>query len=906
MSEAREPAVGAAVLEDGVGSEGALLAQLFTWAGGVWLAFALLFIVVYAVMRSPASLIFGLMTGALWLAARIGRRWALEGRIQPALFLVSLPLWLVSILLGARGSYTLGPAALFAVWPMVLGVSYSTRDAQRRTLLISAAVFAVAATLSTVDNLLPSTLSDVAMARMSLSALVAALGLICLSLWHSGSRMRDALLEARDKNRALEESERTLELKVNERTAELEGINVVSRTVNATLDFDRVVQAINDSLRSVFAFDQMGIFLLDETGRRLRLDRQTGDDFPAELGERLRSEGIPVAESESAMVASIREGRAVFLADVDPSRVQSFSPTDRAIYEANPMRSLLLCPLEIQGEMRGCIFFTSLVEPFQLEPSEIDTIQRYVTPLGAAMQNARLFAEAEASRAAAQEANQTKSQFLANMSHELRTPLNAIIGYSEMLQEEAEDDGNEDYVPDLAKIQSSGRHLLELINGVLDLSKIESGKMEVFLEDFDVAELVKGVEGTIQPLVRKNENQLEVNDLEGVGAMRSDVTKLRQMLFNLLSNASKFTQGGRIGLEVERARVGSDDWLHFRVSDSGIGMDAQQLEKVFEEFSQADASTTRQYGGTGLGLPITKKFCEMLGGSIVATSEPGAGSTFEIHLPALAPSPEAEAPTARSSEDAASSEVAPEGARTVLAIDDDEAARDLIRRFLAAEGYRVLTAADGTEGLRLAREHSPDLITLDVIMPDVDGWTVLERLKADAELEKIPVILLTMTDERNLGFALGASQYLTKPIDRERLAEALRLHQGDAHSAPALIVDDDADAREVLRRGLERAGWAVLEADNGRVGLERLAEAMPGLILLDLMMPEMDGFEFVAELRRHETWRSIPVVVITAKELTADDRDRLEGDIVRVLQKGAFSRDDLLAEVKRLAQSTAV
>ncbi len=510
--------------------------------------------------------------------------------------------------------------------------------------------------------------------------------------------------------------------------------------------------------------------------------------------------------------------------------------------------------------------------------------------------------EAVEAREIAQEANQAKSAFLANMSHELRTPLNAIIGYSEMLQEEARDDGNESYLPDLSKILVSGRHLLELINGVLDLAKIESGKMDVYLEEFDVAELVKGVEGTILPLVRKNSNQIELSGLDDLGRMHSDVTKLRQMLFNLLSNACKFTQEGEVRLEAERITEAGEDWLHLRVTDSGIGMNEEQLAKVFDEFSQADASTTKEYGGTGLGLPITKKFCEMLGGSIIATSEPGQGSTFEIRLPARAPAQEEEDATPEQATGGALADAAPEGAPTVLAIDADDAAQDLIARFLGSEGYRVVTVADGEEALRLAREERPDLITLDVMMPKVDGWSVLQQLKDDPELATIPVILLTMTDERNLGFALGASEYLTKPIDRDQLARVLTKYEGGDPSAPALVVDDEPANRDILRKGLEGAGWPVVEAENGQVALDRLAEALPRLILLDLMMPVMDGFEFVAELRKNEAWRLVPVLVITAKEITREDRARLEGQVSRILAKGSFGQQELVREVRKLVR----
>jgi signal transduction histidine kinase/DNA-binding response OmpR family regulator len=510
--------------------------------------------------------------------------------------------------------------------------------------------------------------------------------------------------------------------------------------------------------------------------------------------------------------------------------------------------------------------------------------------------------EVALARDAAMEANRAKSTFLANMSHELRTPLNAILGYSEMLQEEAQDAGQGDLVPDLQKIHSSGRYLLELINGVLDLSKIESGKMEIYLERFDVAELVRGVEGTIQPLVRKNGNTLEVSGLEGLGSMRSDVTKVRQVLFNLLSNASKFTKEGVIRLDARRESGTSGDRLSFTVSDTGIGMTPVQLARVFEEFTQADTSTTREYGGTGLGLPISKKFCEMLGGTLEASSEAERGSRFGATLPAETAEAPEEKPerTGTNVPASKSGTTRPAAPTTVLVVDDEATARELVARFLTRNGYRVLLASGGEEALALAREHSPDVITLDVIMPEVDGWAVLGRLKSDPRVADIPVILMTIADDQNLGFALGAAEYLTKPIDWNRLELVLRKYRAEEVSPSALVVDDSAVTREMLRRGLEREGWSVVEAENGRVALERVAEHVPQLILLDLMMPEMDGFEVADALRRNEAWRDVPVLVVTSKSLDVDERRRLEGSVARVFQKGSFSREDILSEIRRL------
>jgi signal transduction histidine kinase/ActR/RegA family two-component response regulator len=376
---------------------------------------------------------------------------------------------------------------------------------------------------------------------------------------------------------------------------------------------------------------------------------------------------------------------------------------------------------------------------------------------------------------AAEEASRAKSAFLANMSHELRTPLNAIIGYSEILEEDARESGSPDNVRDLKRIQAAGKHLLALINDVLDLSKIEAGKMALHLETFDVEPMIEEMITTLQPAAERNANRLELRMAGNVGAMYADVTKVRQILFNLLSNACKFTEKGTITLDVER-QSGTEDRILFRVTDTGIGMTPEQQRNVFQYFTQADSSTARKYGGTGLGLAISRRFTHMMHGEVRVTSRSGEGSVFTVELPTRVPlessdsAPEAPGPN----EPAVAPDVA---ATTVLVIDDDPAVRDLMTRFLDKMGYLAVQAPSGAEGLRLARELRPDVITLDVVMPDMSGWDVLQELKNDAETASIPVIMVTIVDHETAGLAGGAANYLVKPIDRDQLAVALHKYR---------------------------------------------------------------------------------------------------------------------------------
>jgi signal transduction histidine kinase/CheY-like chemotaxis protein len=535
--------------------------------------------------------------------------------------------------------------------------------------------------------------------------------------------------------------------------------------------------------------------------------------------------------------------------------------------------------------------------PRKITPAQVETLHELAAVVVDQMEHRLVAMRADA-------ANEAKSRFLANMSHELRTPLNAIIGYSEMLQEDAGSLGDPRFVDDLQRIQSAGKHLLTLINDILDLAKIEAGKTDLYLESFDLAAVVDEAVATVAPLAAQNGNELLVEKGPQLGCVRADLTKLRQALFNLLSNAAKFTHNGRIRLSAQRRDEGGSDWIVLSVADTGIGMTPEQVAGLFEAFAQADASTTRKYGGTGLGLAITRRFCRMMGGDVTVESEPGKGSTFTIRVPALMAQSEAQeaskAIAAQATRLAPAPDELPPDAPAILVIDDDPLVHDLLRRTLSREGFRVEAASSGDAGIAFARRVRPAAITLDVLMPRKDGWAVLAELKADPGLSAIPVIMLTILDSRRQAFALGAADYLVKPVDSDRLVASIRRYMNDRPGGEVLVVENEPAIRELERRALQRAGWRVREAGNGREALDRLSEQHPDLILLDLMMPEMDGFELLVELHAHPVWRQIPVVVLTAKELTSEERAMLARRTSRVLDKNACDLSEMVSVVRKV------
>ena len=495
--------------------------------------------------------------------------------------------------------------------------------------------------------------------------------------------------------------------------------------------------------------------------------------------------------------------------------------------------------------------------------------------------------EMETARDEARDASDQKTKFFANMSHELRTPLNAILGYGEMLYEDCEDLGYDDLLPDLKKITSSGSHLLSLINNILDLSKIEAGKMELFITSFEIENMIQTIKDVSEPLAAKNDNGFVINLDGAMGSMSQDETKLRQCLTNFLSNGFKFTKNGTVTLDVKSRLDGEIEFIDFAVIDTGAGMSAEGVAKVFEEYTQAERSTSANYGGTGLGLPISKKFAEMMGGDVVVTSEEGKGSVFTLSVPRECP---------EYNEDEVDSNVINLDAddNLVVLVDDDVAMHDLIKRTISKLNLTLIGATNSEKGMELIREVKPKLILLDVLMPGRDGWSLLKECKTDAELKDIPVIMISQLNQSNLAASLGANDYLTKPIDRTHFVNTIqRLLGTGGKDQKVLVIDDDKDVRELLSRLLKDAGYRPIDARDGKEGLERTKDE-PALIILDLEMPRMDGFEFLDNyIKDVPEDKRAPVLVFSGKDLTDVQEDLLKERVVGLVKKDDVSMDNL-------------
>jgi len=520
------------------------------------------------------------------------------------------------------------------------------------------------------------------------------------------------------------------------------------------------------------------------------------------------------------------------------------------------------------------------------EPSFLLGISEDITEARIA-QEALLRAQGEAERA-----NRAKSQFLASMSHELRTPLNAILGFSELLS----DDTNDKFDKGtrrrfLDQIHSSGQHLLQLINDILDLSKVEAGQMELHLQSVELGELIQEVRASIEPLARSKAIVLNTESSRELSLI-ADSAKVKQMLLNLVSNAIKFTpSGGRIDIRVRRL----ESWVEIAVSDSGIGIAKEDLGRLFAEFQQLDAGPGRQQEGTGLGLALTKRFAELHGGQVIVESELGKGSTFTLRLPLQTSAPRASrAPASVAPPQVASIDL---DRPLVLVVDDNPQAAEILARHLEAGGFRTEVARTGPEALSMAGELRPVAITLDILLPEVDGWEVMSRLKADPATRDIPVVVVSVVDKPLLGRALGAFDYFVKPVDGKALLSRLSQYtfttKVKSEPVQVLVVDDEKANLDMLEALLKPAGFGVLKAGSGQEGIDMARSEMPSLILLDLMMPGLTGFDVVEALRGEEATRSIPIMVLTAKTLTEDDKRALNGQVAAIFQRNSMAGPEL-------------
>lgn len=559
------------------------------------------------------------------------------------------------------------------------------------------------------------------------------------------------------------------------------------------------------------------------------------------------------------------------------------------------------------GELGALIgSFNAMLETIQLKTNELvqaragaegarEQLEEINRTLEARVENrTKLLAKAVKD---AEEASRAKSSFLAKMSHELRTPLNAIIGYSEILREDAAEEGNVRSAADLDKVLSAARHLLDLINDVLDISKIEAGKMELYLETFAIRKLIDEVIATATPLIARKGNHFVLECAADIGSMHADATKLRQMLLNLLSNASKFTENGTITLRV--APLPDGESIEFAVNDTGIGMTSEQQARLFQLFSQADTSTASRYGGTGLGLAISKQFAQIMNGDILVTSAAGVGSTFTIRLPLVIEAKRAKVVN-QASPRLTRAPFSKEKRPKILVIDDDKDIRTVITDILDHSGYEVFTATTGQQGLELAPQMMPDLIILDLVMPGMDGWTVLTKFQHKAALADIPVVILSGASGLEMAMSLGAAAVLAKPVDARRLTAEIAALLAPLPDSYILLVEDDEASRTVVSRVLADEGWQSRTAVHGTAALRLIKQRIPIAIILDLKMAGMNGFELLDLLGKNPAWSAVPVIVTTSMELTADMRDHLRTRVARVLHKGKFTKEELVAILRPL------
>jgi GAF domain-containing protein/DNA-binding response OmpR family regulator len=664
------------------------------------------------------------------------------------------------------------------------------------------------------------------------------------------------------------------------RATQLAAAAEVARDATAILDMDQLLDETVDLISAQFGFYHAGVFLVDDTREHAVLRAAS-----SEGGQRMLERGHKLAVGKAGIVGHVAAtGEPRIALDVGQDAFHL------AVPDLPDTGSEMALPLISRGHVIGVLDVQS-TEGAAFTQEDVTTLQTMADQLATAIENARLFEEIQRTAERLRELDRLKSQFLANMSHELRTPLNSIIGFSRVILKGIDGPLTEVQRTDLQAIYDSGQHLLSLINNVLDLSKIEAGRMEIIFEDMDLREIIEGVMSTAVALVKGKPVELQQSIAPDLPTVRGDPRRIRQVLVNLVGNAAKFTEEGFIHVRAEA----SPTEVTIAVADSGTGIQPDKLGTIFEPFMQVDASTTRRAGGTGLGLSITRYFVEMHGGRIRVESRPGEGSTFYVMLPVEPPPLVQE--TDEESGPAQSALRLDSDQRLVLCVDDDEGVITLFRRYLSRQGYRVIGLTDSTAAVEKARQLKPFAITLDVMMPKQDGWQVIQELKADPNTRHIPVIMCTIMSEKEQGLSLGASDYLIKPILEEHLVAALeRLHHEEGQRR-VLLVGEQPEDRNLLRRMIEsKDGYEVVETSGDREAITLVRQVQPHVIILDLVAQD-DGFDFLEAVKADESTRSIPIVVVAARDLRQEERNTLNRRVEALLQKGLFGQQELLADV---------
>jgi len=669
------------------------------------------------------------------------------------------------------------------------------------------------------------------------------------------------------------------------RAIQLQTSSEVGRVATSILDQDIMLAEAVELIKDHFGFYHAQIFLVDDTKQYALLNKSTG-----EAGEKLLAANHKVPTGDKSVIGQVTRHRKSMVArDMDAPDLGVPFQRNKYLPQA---RAELAIPLQVGNRLIGILDVHSTA-PDDFTREDISTMETLAAQLAIAIQNARAFREQQETAERLKEIDKLKTQFLANMSHELRTPLNSIIGFSRVILKGIDGPLTELQKADLTSIHNSGQHLLGLINNILDLSKIGAGKMELNFEEIEVGPIIKSVMATALALVKDKSVNLVQEVPDNLPIVWADPTRLRQVVLNLVSNACKFTDEGKVTLKARAEK----EKIVISVSDTGIGIPEEKLESIFEEFTQVDASTTRKVGGTGLGLPISRHFIEMHKGQIWVDSKPGQGSTFSFAIPLTldtkAPDTIESLPSIANGKDGQG--------HLVIAIDDDSGVITLYERFLKKLNYKVVGLNNSENVVDEVKLYEPFAILLDVLMPNKDGWSVLKALKADPFTKNIPVIICSIVSDKNRGFALGAADYLTKPIVESELINALKqLHHEQKEQVKVLVIDDKADDILLIRRILEaQSNYQIIEASNGRQGLELVKSRNPHLIILDLTMPEMDGFEVVETLKNDEGTQQIPIIIVSAKELTPAEHKRLTGQIEVLLRKGIFTENELLEDVSQ-------